>query len=78
MEQLSKFNPLADVSLIVSETIYISYISENDATPSTTLQVFLEGCDYCRSCQFYDDEYCRVYDKYCEDVEECYQYGEIQ
>lgn len=74
IEQLHSFNPLADVSLTDSETIYISYISEGGATPQTTKAVFIEGCDFCQKCQFYDDEFCLVYDKNCEDVEECYQY----
>jgi len=74
LDQLSKFNPNANISFVDSEDIYISYISEDGATPQTTKQVFLENCDYCQTCQFYDDAFCRVYDKNCEDVEECYQY----
>ena len=36
-----------------------------------------DDLEYCRKCQFYDDgDYCRVYDKACEKVEECYQYIE--
>ena len=74
LKQLGTFNPKANVSLVDSEDIYISYISEDGATPQTTKQVFLESCDYCQTCEFYDDAFCRVYDKNCEDVEECYQY----
>ena len=78
VEQLSKYNPLASVSLCDSEDILISYISENNATPKTTMQVFIEGCDYCQKCQFYDDGHCRAYAMPCESVEECYQFGEIE
>lgn len=45
IEQLERFNPNANVSLTTSEDIFISYISENNATPLTTLQLFIEGCD---------------------------------
>lgn len=51
IEQLKMFNPNADVSLTTSEDILISYISENNATPLTTLQLFIEGCD-----EFDDEE----------------------
>lgn len=37
IEQLERFNPNANVSLTTSEDILISYISENNATPLTTL-----------------------------------------
>lgn len=74
IERLTMFNPFVDVSLTDSEDISISYICEDGATPQTTKQVFIEGCDFCQNCQFYDDDFCIVYDKNCEDVEECYQY----
>ena len=32
---------------------------------------------FCKTCQFHDaDNYCRVYDKNCNDVKECFQYIE--
>lgn len=76
IEQLKKFNPNANISLRDSESIYISYICANGENPNNTLQVFLEGCDFCDSCQFFDDGFCRVYDKNCDDVIECFQYIE--
>ncbi len=45
IKQLKEFNQEADISLTTSEDILISYISENNATPLTTLQLFIEGCD---------------------------------
>ena len=76
VEQLKGFNPKADVSLVDSEDIYISYISEDGATPLTTKQVFIEGCDCCQKCQFFDDGYCLVYDREATMVDECFQYVE--
>lgn len=76
MKELSYFNPQANISLTTSEDICLSYISEDNATPQTTKQVFIEPADFCQKCQFYEDSYCRVYDKPCDEVEECFQYIE--
>lgn len=76
VKELKDFNPKADISLKDSEDICISYICEDGATPQTTKQVFIEPCDYCQRCQFYDDDYCRVYNKECSEVMECYQFIE--
>lgn len=73
---LGGFNPKAEISLVDSESIYVSYICEDDATPLTTGHVFLEGCDLCRDCEFFDDGFCGVYDKFCDDVDECFQFVE--
>ena len=45
IEYLKKFNPNANVSLTTSEDIFISYISEENVTPLTTQQLFIEDCD---------------------------------
>lgn len=74
-KELKGFNPNANISLTDSEDICLSYISEDGADPMTTKQVFIEPCDFCQKCQFYDDGYCRVYAKNCEDVIECFQFN---
>lgn len=72
-EELKGYNQNADISLVDSEDICLSYISEDGADPMTTKQVFIEPCDHCQKCYFYDDEYCKVYEKNCEDVVKCFQ-----
>lgn len=74
IKSLETFNPNAEISLVDSESIYLSYICEDGATPLTTKQVFIEGCDCCYHCQFFEEDYCRVYDKECVDVDECFQF----
>ena len=75
IEKLSKFNLDANVSLINSSDICISYISENGDTPKTTKQIFIEESNLCESCFFHDGGgYCTEYNQRCESVEECYQY----
>ena len=43
------FNPTAEVSLVDSETIHLSWIDkvgEKEFNKKSTRQVFIEGCDY--------------------------------
>ena len=48
--ELKKYNPDADITLLTTEDITLSYVCEdrngNDLTPKTTKQVFIEGCDW--------------------------------
>ena len=74
IKQLADYNPNANISLENSESIVLSYISEEGGTPLTTKQVFIEPCDFCYACQFFDEDYCTVYDKECSDVDECFQF----
>lgn len=46
INELEKYNPNAEVSLVDSEDIMLSFISEENGTPLTTWQVFIEGCDF--------------------------------
>lgn len=77
MKSLESFNPKAEISLVDSESIYLSYICEDGATPLTTQQVFIEACDFCNRCQFFDDGFCRVYDMDSCDVDECFQFVDV-
>lgn len=75
--ELKTFNQEADISLTTSEDICLSYITENGADPTTTKQVFIEPCDACKTCNFYEGRYCYAYRTWCESVTECYRYEEI-
>ena len=77
IKQLKTFNQEADVSLTTSEDIVISYINENNATPQTTKQLFIEPSDDCKTCNYYGGRYCYAYRTYCDKVTECYRYDKI-
>lgn len=84
IEKLKEYNLDADVSLVDSEDITISYIYKdydgNNLTPSTTPQLFVEGIDSCPSCIHEciknNERICSFYNKPCRLVGECYQYEE--
>ena len=46
IDELKKFNPDAEISRDDSETIWLSYICNDGATPETTKMVFIEMADY--------------------------------
>ena len=46
IEALKTFNPDAEISRDDSETILLSYISEDGANEKTTKYVFIEKADY--------------------------------
>lgn len=50
INELKKYNPDADIALLTAEDIRLSYVckdrNDNDLTPETTMQVFIEGCDW--------------------------------
>ena len=72
--ELQQFNPDAEVSLIDSEDICLSYISENGESKQTTERIFIEGADICQTCTFFDDGYCIPYEKNADEVKDCYNY----
>lgn len=78
INELSQFNPNADVSLIDSEDICLSWIADDgeDSGKKETMKVFIEGIDCCRKCAHEGDGYCYFYQKECSDVKECYQFEE--
>ena len=46
IKELKEYNPEADITLTTSETIILSYISEDEGeTKKTTKQIFIEGDD---------------------------------
>ncbi len=45
IEKLKKFNPDAEISRDDSETIELSWICDDGATPETTNMVFIEMAD---------------------------------
>ena len=86
INELSTFNQDADVTLTTSEDITLSFIFKNMdtgeiLTKKTTRQVFIEPCDQCPECTnlYYDCEegMCSFYNKPCKEVEECYQFEEV-
>lgn len=46
INELKKYNPEADITLPTSETITLSFISDEGGTTKDTKQVFIEGCDF--------------------------------
>jgi len=85
IKSLQAYNPNAKIGLCLDghyeDDIYISFICEdndgNKLTNKTTEQVWLEGVDYCVNCQFLAGNYCTAYQKDTVDVDECFQFLEI-
>lgn len=81
IEELSLYNPNADVTLEVSEDITISYICKTPTgeplTKETTNQLSIEPIDNCSDCshmyEFDGQRECSFYDKPCKEVDECNQ-----
>ena len=83
IQKLSVYNLDADVTTPFSEDITLSFICKDDNgnvfSEKTTMLVFIEPCDSCPSCVHRDDEgLCGFYGKPCADVEECYQFEELE
>ena len=57
INELLEFNPNANVVLPSSEEILLSYIGEDNTTKKTTKIVFIEGCDSCETCYYYEEEH---------------------
>ena len=85
IELLKEYNSDADITLTNSENICLSYICKdengNELTKETTPMVFIEPMDLCPMCTSEymngDDMWCSAYDCACRDVEECYQFEEL-
>ena len=86
IEKLKAYNQEADITLTTSEDITISYIckdpkTDQDWTPQTTMQCFIEAMDECPQCVHEymngDERWCSFYDKVCKEVQECYQFEEF-
>ena len=80
-------NPNANVGIKTIDDeyidhLYVSYISRdvngNEVSEKQTKQVWIEAIDLCSNCQFFSDNYCSAYDKDASDVDECYQFVEIE
>ena len=86
ISKLSEYNEDADITLVDSEDITVSYICENlngeKLTPKTTMQCFIEPMDNCIECasEYMKDDirWCSFYDKPCIDVDECYNFEEVE
>lgn len=46
INELKEYNQEADITLTTSETITLSFISDENGTKKDTKQVFIEGCDF--------------------------------
>ena len=86
IKSLQSYNPNAKIGLCLDgyyeDDIYISFICEdndgNKLTNKTTEQVWLEGIDFCKDCEFLSSDYCLAYNCDADDVTECYQFKEIE
>ena len=85
IEYCKTFNPDADVTLVDSEDITLSYIEKdvdgNVFKKETTPIVFIEGVDLCPTCvhEYIEDSerMCSFYGRPCRMVGECFQYEEF-
>ena len=85
INELKEYNPFAEVTLTTSEDICLSYICKdnhgNELTKETTGLIFIEPKDLCPICTSEymngDTMWCSFYDCACRDVEECYQFEEL-
>ena len=85
IKDLESFNPDAEITTPISETILLSYICKdedgNDLTKENTPLVFIESADECPLCshEYIEDNVrmCSFYQKPCKMVEECYAFEEF-
>lgn len=85
IKSLQKYNPKADIGISIDgyyeSELYLSYICKDtdgkEQTPQTTKQVWIEGIDFCKDCEFLASDYCLAYNCEVNDVNECYQFKEI-
>ena len=86
IEKLKKYNPKAEITLVDSEDITLSYIcrdiNDNILDETTTSLVFIEGIDKLSQCAHeymdYDERMCSFYGKPCRMVSECFAYEEFE
>ena len=81
---LKQYNPYAEITTPYSETIELSYISDNGATKENTELVFIECADevYGECAREYIHEledvvWCAFYDKPCTNKKECDYFEEF-
>lgn len=78
IDKLKNYNQKATITLTTSEDIMLSYVCEdndgNELSKKNTPLVFIEGCDTNQRCCHYDDEYCNIYKRNCENVSSCSQF----
>ena len=81
IKELEEFNQDADITLISSEDIALSWVCSDSnnhlVSKKDTLQVFIEGRDYLECCHEYmngDTRWCSLSDteceRYCKEFEE--------
>lgn len=79
INKLKEYNPDADVTLVDSEDITISY-HDDGYTVSDTPQLFIVGVDFISVCvnEYIDNDerMCRFYGRPCRLVAKCSQYEE--
>lgn len=83
IQRLLEYNQDAEITTVFSEDITLAFIytGENGEifSKQSTPIVFIEPADSCPSCVHRDDEgLCGFYGKPCADVEECYQFEEME
>lgn len=71
INSLKEYNPNANVVLTTSEEIFLSFIGDENTSKKNAEVVFIEGCDFCASCYYYDIEYCKFYEDYCYSINDC-------
>lgn len=76
IEELKEFNPLADISLTVSEDICLSYISSDGTeNKSTAKHIFIEPTDSCMNCSHHymngDEMWCGYHHSPCREFIGC-------
>ena len=81
-KSLQKYNPKADIGISIDgyyeSELYLSHDTDGkEQTPQTTKQVWIEGIDFCKDCEFLASDYCLAYNCEANDVNECYQFKEI-
>ena len=85
ISKLLDYNQKADITLVDSEDITISYIckdeDDNELSPKESPQLFIVGVDLCPSCvnEYIDDNerMCSFYGKPCRMVGECFEYEDF-
>lgn len=84
---LKSFNPNANVGVktvddLYVDQLYVSYICEDGngkkLSKDKTEQVWIEAIDFCLNCQFLENNNCLAYDCDVSEVDECYQFVEVE
>ena len=83
IKKLLGFNLDADISLIDSEDIMLSWICEDETlntweSKNNTMKIFIEGTDIQPHCQheymLNNTLHCKIYGEQCSEVKECFEY----